>query len=141
MPVSIFLTKGVRLQGVVGSFDNFSLELRRPAGPQLIYKHAVSTIAPARVPDGFERPLTAGELAEGLQDQFLGRAAEAGEHMSLYLVNGVMLEGRVTAFDQYCLLLTRSGVPQMVYKHAISTLQPQAASQAEPAVSREEAGA
>lgn len=124
-PVSIFLTKGVRLQGVIGGFDNFSIELRRGTSPQLIYKHAISTIAPARAPDGFESAV--GQvLGTELQDQFLGGVASGGEQVSLYLVNGVMLDGRVEGFDQYVVVLTRAGIPQMVYKHAISTLQPAA---------------
>ena len=43
---------------------------------------------------------------------------------SLFLVNGVMLQGSITAFDQFALLLERGGQIQLVYKHAISTLQP-----------------
>ena len=53
IPASIFLVKGVKLQGVVGAFDNFSIELRRNGGRQLIYKHAISTIAPAEWPADF----------------------------------------------------------------------------------------
>jgi host factor-I protein len=45
-PTTVFLTNGVKLQGVVASFDNFSLLLRREAHTQLIYKHAISTIMP-----------------------------------------------------------------------------------------------
>lgn len=130
VPVSIFLTKGVRLQGVVAAFDNFSLELRRSAGAQLVYKHAIATIAPVRAPDGFDLPPSlggdGGGQGIGLQDHFLAAALREAGDMSLYLVNGVMLSGHVSAFDQYCVLLTRSRVPQMVYKHAISTLQPAA---------------
>ena len=44
--------------------------------------------------------------------------------MTLFLVNGVMLQGSVAAFDQFSLLLERGGQIQLVYKHAISTLQP-----------------
>jgi host factor-I protein len=44
--------------------------------------------------------------------------------MTLFLVNGVMLQGSVAAFDQFAVLLERSGEVQLVYKHAISTLQP-----------------
>jgi host factor-I protein len=43
--------------------------------------------------------------------------------MTLFLVNGVMLQGAVVAFDQFSLLLERGGQVQLVYKHAISTLQ------------------
>ena len=45
--------------------------------------------------------------------------------MTLFLVNGVMLQGSVTGFDQFSLVLERGGQVQLVYKHAISTLQPQ----------------
>jgi host factor-I protein len=59
-----------------------------------------------------------------LQDLFLAAALDTGARMSLFLVNGVMLEGSVAGFDQYCVVLERSRHVQMVYKHAISTLQP-----------------
>ena len=140
LPVSVFLTKGVRLQGVIGAFDNFSLELRRAAGSQLVYKHAISTVAPTRAPEGFELPAASETHGDGLQDLFLASAAREQGAMSLYLINGVMLEGAVAGFDQYCVLLSRGGVPQLVYKHAISTLQPRAAALA-PERAVEEAGA
>ena len=44
--VTVFLVNGVKLQGVITSFDNFSMLLRRDSHAQLIYKHAVSTIMP-----------------------------------------------------------------------------------------------
>ena len=44
--------------------------------------------------------------------------------MTLFLVNGVMLQGSITGFDQFSLVLARGGQIQLVYKHAISTLQP-----------------
>jgi len=44
--VTVFLMNGVKLQGVVTSFDNFSMLLRRDGHAQLIYKHAISTIMP-----------------------------------------------------------------------------------------------
>ena len=62
-----------------------------------------------------------------LQDLFLGAAARQNERMTLFLVNGVMLQGLVTAFDQFCVLLERGGQLQLVYKHALSTLQPEQA--------------
>jgi host factor-I protein len=46
-PVTIFLVNGVKLQGIVTWFDNFSVLLRRDAHSQLVYKHAISTIMPA----------------------------------------------------------------------------------------------
>lgn len=48
MPVTIFLVNGVKLQGVITWFDNFCVLLRRDEHAQLVYKHAVSTVMPAR---------------------------------------------------------------------------------------------
>jgi host factor-I protein len=45
--VTVFLASGVKLQGVITSFDNFTLLLRRDAHSQLVFKHSVSTIMPA----------------------------------------------------------------------------------------------
>jgi host factor-I protein len=59
-----------------------------------------------------------------LQDLFLAAAARDQERMTLFLVNGVMLQGHIAGFDQFALLLERGGQVQLVYKHAISTLQP-----------------
>ena len=42
----------------------------------------------------------------------------------MFLVNGVMLQGRVAAYDLFCMLLEREGYVQLAYKHAVSTIQP-----------------
>ncbi len=47
-PVTVFLVNGVKLQGVVTWFDNFSVLLRRDSHSQLVYKHAISTIMPSQ---------------------------------------------------------------------------------------------
>ena len=47
-PVTIFLVNGVKLQGIVTWFDNFSVLLRRDGHSQLVYKHAISTIMPGQ---------------------------------------------------------------------------------------------
>lgn len=47
VPVTVFLVNGVKLQGIVTWFDNFSVLLRRDAHAQLVYKHAISTIMPS----------------------------------------------------------------------------------------------
>jgi host factor-I protein len=123
LPVTIFLVKGVKLQGVITWFDAFSLLLRREGASQLVYKHAISTIMPAEPPPDLV-PTTVQPAKPQLQDLFLAAAARENERMTLFLVNGVMLQGAVTAFDQFSLLLERGGQVQLVYKHAISTLQP-----------------
>jgi host factor-I protein len=125
LPVTIFLVKGVKLQGVITWFDAFSLLLRREGASQLVYKHAISTIMPSESPPDLVPTSTSGEGGKAqLQDVFLTAAARDHERMTLFLVNGVMLQGSVTGFDQFSLALERGGQVQLVYKHAISTLQP-----------------
>ena len=53
-PVTVFLVNGVKLQGVVTWFDNFSVLLRRDGHAQLVYKHAISTVMPAQPIQLFE---------------------------------------------------------------------------------------
>jgi host factor-I protein len=126
-PVTIFLVKGVKLQGIVTWFDPFSLLLRRDGSAQLVYKHGISTIMPAQAPADIDLN-RGGEGANGkkpmLQDLFLQAAAREQEAMTVFLVNGVMLQGAVAGFDQFSLVLERGGQVQLVYKHAISTMQP-----------------
>jgi len=124
LPVTIFLVKGVKLKGVITWFDNFSLLLRREGASQLVYKHSVSTIMPAEPPPDLAITTSEGARPQ-LQDVFLAAAAREHERMTLFLVNGVMLQGSVTGFDQFSLVLERGGEVQLVYKHANSTLQPQ----------------
>ena len=124
-PATVFLVKGVKLQGVITWFDAFSLLLRRDASSQLIYKHAISTIMPMRPPPELaEQPSQSAAGRGSLQDLFLAAAARERQAMTLFLVNGVMLQGTITGSDQFSLLLERQGQVQLVYKHAISTLQP-----------------
>ena len=58
-----------------------------------------------------------------LQDPFLNALRKEHVPVSIYLVNGIKLQGHVESFDQYVVLL-RNTVTQMVYKHAISTVVP-----------------
>lgn len=54
IPVTMFLVNGVKLQGVITWFDNFSVLLRRDGHSQLVYKHAISTVMPAAPVQLFE---------------------------------------------------------------------------------------
>ena len=123
--VTVFLVKGVKLQGIVTWFDNFSLLLRRDGQSQLVYKHAISTIMPGSPmsADGYDSQ-RGNQKQRLLQDVFLSRVREAGVGVTMFLVNGVMLQGRIAAFDQFCVLLERDGYVQLAYKHAVSTVQP-----------------
>lgn len=124
-PVTMFLVKGVKLQGIVTWFDNFSILLRRDGQSQLVYKHAISTIMPAQ-PVDTEQFSSQGSNAKQrlLQDVFLSRVRQAEAQVTMFLVNGVMLQGRIAAYDLFCMLLEREGYVQLAYKHAVSTIQP-----------------
>jgi host factor-I protein len=61
---------------------------------------------------------------ENLQDVFLNNVRKNKSPVTVFLVNGVKLQGIVTWFDNFCILLRRDGHSQLVYKHAISTVMP-----------------
>jgi host factor-I protein len=128
-PVTMFLVKGVKLQGIVTWFDNFSILLRRDGQSQLVYKHAISTIMPGQpLPLAqFLAPEDEGKRKSRLlQEVFLSSVRDAAVPVTMFLVNGVMLQGRVAAYDLFCMLLEREGYVQLAYKHAVSTIQPAA---------------
>ena len=60
---------------------------------------------------------------QSLQDPFLNALRKERVPVSIYLVNGIKLQGHIDSFDQFVVLL-RNNVSQMVYKHAISTIVP-----------------
>lgn len=126
-PVTMFLVKGVKLQGIVTWFDNFSVLLRRDGQSQLIYKHAISTIMPSGAIDvaGIVDAMGDGAKKQPLlQEIFLNAVRKSEDPVTMFLVNGVMLQGGIAAFDLFCMLLHRDGMAQLVYKHAVSTIQP-----------------
>src|ERR1700753_3299226 len=65
-----------------------------------------------------------GEKAQNLQDSFLNHVRKQKVAVTIFLVNGVKLQGVITWFDNFCLLLRRDAQSQLVYKHAISTIMP-----------------
>lgn len=66
----------------------------------------------------------AGEKQQNLQDKFLNEVRKTKTPLTIFLINGVKLQGVVTWFDNFCVLLRRDGHSQLVYKHAISTIMP-----------------
>ena len=64
------------------------------------------------------------ERSQNLQDTFLNHVRKNKTALTVFLVNGVKLQGVVTWFDNFCVLLRRDGHSQLVYKHAISTIVP-----------------
>ncbi|GMG83556.1 RNA chaperone Hfq [Paralimibaculum aggregatum] len=66
----------------------------------------------------------ASEKQQNLQDAFLNHIRKAKIPVTVFLVNGVKLQGVITSFDNFCILLRRDGQSQLVYKHAVSTIMP-----------------
>ena len=64
------------------------------------------------------------EKQHNLQDTFLNAVRKSKAAVTIFLVNGVKLQGNITWFDNFCVLLRRDGQAQLVYKHAISTVMP-----------------
>jgi len=61
---------------------------------------------------------------QNLQDTFLNSIRKAKVPVTVFLLNGVKLQGIVTWFDNFCVLLKRDSFTQLIYKHAISTIMP-----------------
>lgn len=66
------------------------------------------------------------EKSQNLQDVFLNHIRKNKTPVTIFLVNGVKLQGIITWFDNFSVLLRRDGHSQLVYKHAISTVMPTA---------------
>ncbi len=66
----------------------------------------------------------ADEKSPNLQETFLNYVRKQKIPLTVFLVNGVKLQGVITWFDNFCVLLRRDGHSQLVYKHAISTIMP-----------------
>ncbi|MBW0145117.1 RNA chaperone Hfq [Sphingomicrobium sp. B8] len=118
MAVSIYLLKGVRLQGTIGGFDPYVMTLKRDGQEQLIYKHGIATLTAridAELLDG------SGASGEGMQQAFLDRAV--GQAVDAFLLSGVRLNGKLVAHDRYTVILDGGdGELQLIYKHALSSL-------------------
>jgi len=64
------------------------------------------------------------DKSQNLQDVFLNHVRKQKTPVTVFLVNGVKLQGIITWFDNFCVLLRRDGHSQLVYKHALSTIMP-----------------
>ena len=114
---TLFLLKGVRLQGQISGFDAYSLTLRRDGSEQLVYKQGVSTVLLPELDDigTLPRPATGDR-----QDQFLTRRHE--REVRIFLTNGIALQGKLVGHDAYALLLAEPRGHQLLFKHAVATV-------------------
>ncbi len=82
----------------------------------------IKCFAGARRTNELDSPMS--EKQQNLQDTFLNAVRKSKSAVTIFLVNGVKLQGNITWFDNFCVLLRRDGQAQLVYKHAISTVMP-----------------
>ena len=79
------------------------------------------------------------EKTQNVQDVFLNHCRKNKVPITIFLINGVKLQGVISSFDNFCLVLRRDGHIQLVYKHAVSTVMPGAAIRLYEPSSEEEA--
>src|SRR3546814_16733561 len=103
-PVTMFLVKGVKLQGIITWFDNFSLLLRRDGQSQMVYKHAISTVMPSH---DFDLSLLGDNVRDApprkgkaLQDGFRNAVTRSTHSVTMSLVTGFMLQAHIIAFSR-----------------------------------------
>ena len=70
-------------------------------------------------------------MSQNVQDDFLNNIRQNKISVTVFLVNGLKLQGLITWFDSFSLLLRRDGHTQLIYKHAISTIMPSEAGEVE----------
>jgi host factor-I protein len=103
------------------------LELARAGNVPLVgvkFKSRRNPMIPEEInPEVIKRGRTMSNKGQLLQDPFLNTLRKEHVPVSIYLVNGIKLQGQIESFDQYVVLL-KNTVTQMVYKHAISTVVP-----------------
>src|SRR5580692_7584109 len=83
-----------------------------------------NAIGPASIPKTFSGPGTTkmDKPAQNIQDSFLNNARKEKGLVTIYLLSGVKLSGRIKSFDKYSLVLETSNQEQLIFKHAISTV-------------------
>jgi host factor-I protein len=89
-------------------------------------------------PDDNSKKVTTMSKGQTLQEPFLNALRKERIPVSIYLVNGIKLQGQIESFDQFVVLL-KNTVSQMVYKHAISTIVPARAVRVQDSEAAEEA--
>jgi host factor-I protein len=93
------------------------------SGPKTAAEEAVPEKMAAKPAEKQAKPMTS-EKNQNLQEVFLNHIRKNKTPVTVFLVNGVKLQGIVSWFDNFCVLLRRDGHSQLVYKHAISTVMP-----------------
>jgi host factor-I protein len=81
------------------------------------------------------------EPSQPVQEMFLAQLVRTKAPVTVFLTNGVKLQGRLTNFDRVCLVLTRAGHAQLIFKKAVSTVMPSGETEQQDALARPDVSA
>lgn len=118
----VFLTNGFQLDGIIKEVDNFTILVLKDGQERMIYKHAISTIEPSKKTNDTSNRKQSSNT--NLQERLYASLKEGEIKAKIYLTNGFQLEGIIKDFDNFTILIVRDGKEDMIYKHAISTIEP-----------------
>lgn len=123
--VTAFTTNGVRMIGEIVAFDSYCVVMDIGSGPQMLYKHALSTLDP-KPPFTWSEDASKSAPAKlpNVQSSFLNKIRKEKAIVTVFTTNGVRMTGRLVAFDQFSVIVQVDGVPKLLYKHALSTIAP-----------------
>jgi host factor-I protein len=108
---------GLALQAAMMGFSPRAAGSKYPAHA---FKFA-SWFVGIQEPEG-DRPMENNKPAQNIQDSFLNTARKERLNITIYLLSGVKLTGRIRSFDKYSVVLEANGQEQLIFKHAISTV-------------------
>lgn len=118
----VFLTNGFQMDGIIKEVDNFTILVLKDGQERMIYKHAISTIEPTKKIDNTTNRRQSSNT--NLQERLYTSLKEGEIKAKIYLTNGFQLDGIIKDFDNFTILILKDGREDMIYKHAISTIEP-----------------
>lgn len=122
MQVTVFFVNGFQMKGIIKAFDNYTFYLVNEGKEYLLYKHAVTTLVPLKQLTGEQiknrmKPMN-------LQDTVLNAVRGQDMQVKVFLTNGFQIQGKVKEFDNFTILLEKEGKDHLIYKQALTTIQP-----------------
>lgn len=118
----VYLTNGFQMDGIIKDYDNYSVLLMKDGHEKLIYKSAISTIEPLKSVNLLNGKVNSNQV--NIQDRLYSALKEKQVKTKVYLTNGFPMEGTIKDFDNFTILLVKDGAELLIYKSAISTIEP-----------------
>ena len=129
--VNIYLSRGIKLEGLIAGFDPYVVMLAYEGVTQMVYKSQISTVVPVgrfsfKFPDGEAAITSRKGFLPLLQEPFLSQAMKERIVVAINLNNGVRKYRQLVSYDQYVVIVydRQSQTTEMIYKSAIATFVP-----------------